>query len=200
MLVAFRRYLYATRFLWMGHTWCPQKITVCHHISVKRAYLMPSKDSCIPSDSCEWGILYTFKRYLYAIILLWMGHTWCLQNIVVCHQIPVNGAYLMHSKDICMPSDLCEWCILDTFKRYMYAIIFLWMWHTWCLQNIVVCHQIPVNGAYLMIQKIYVCHQIHVNGANLIPSKNVYAIIFLWMGHTWYLHKIILTSYISFKS
>jgi hypothetical protein len=136
ILGAFTRYLYNIRLLWMGHT-------CCHHTAMNGAYLVPSQDICIPSDSCEWGILVgfrgiympsycyewgildAFKRYLYATRFLWMRHTWCLLQIVVCRQIPVNGAYLRRSKDICMPSDLCEWCILYTFKRYLYAIKFL---------------------------------------------------------------------------
>ena len=139
----------------MGHTWCLQKIVVCHKIPVNGAYLtpsrvslchqilvngaywMPSKDICLPSDSCEWGLLYAFKRYMYAIIFLWMGHTVCLQKISVCHQIPVNGAYCMLSKDICMQSDSCEWGILYAFKRYLYAIRFLWMGHTWYFHKII---------------------------------------------------------------
>ena len=107
----FTRYLYATTFLWKGHTWF-QKISVCHQISVKGAYLT-SKGSCMPSHSCERGI-FDFKIYMYVITFLWKGHTW-LQKVAVCHQIPVKGAYFI-SKDICMPSHSCERGILD-FKR-----------------------------------------------------------------------------------
>jgi hypothetical protein len=114
---------------------------------VKGIYLMPSKDTCMSSDSCEMGILNAFTIYLYVIRFLWMGktwclqtiavshqipvkgHTWCLHKISVCHHIPANGAYLMLSKDRCMP-----WL--------------LWMGHTWCLHKIILTIYVSCNRQY----------------------------------------------------
>jgi hypothetical protein len=124
---SFTKFLYAIIFLWMGHTWCNYKLSVCHHIPVNGAYLIPLQNICIPSYSCERGIPYSFTKYLYAIIFLWKWHTWCLHKIYVRYHIPVNGTYLNPSKHSCMPSYYCEWGILNAFTKYLYTTIFLWM-------------------------------------------------------------------------
>ena len=64
ILGAFNIYLYAIIFLSMGHAWCLYKISVCHHIPVNGACLMPLQNICSSSYSCEWSMLDAFTKYL----------------------------------------------------------------------------------------------------------------------------------------
>ena len=132
----------------MDHAWCLYKISVCHHIPVNGANLMSLQNICM-SSSCQWCMLDAFTKYLYVIIFLSMGQTWCLYKISVGHHIPVNGACLMPLQNICRSSYSCQWGKFDVFTKYLY-VIFLSMVHAWCLYKISVCHHIPVNGANLM--------------------------------------------------